>query len=296
MAARPRAYRKAAIPGRTYRPPTRHRRSSPPRSASGWPTCFPEQAVHSRGFDVLSDAAAGFVVADMGQEIDIATQPGESDGDVERASTDMLGSVAPVLDDVDQRFTDHQPAGHGLTPSVTAQQCLQGCPRPAGMQRIQRPAIGLDEAGCPCQIPEQRGVFDEGGRILPLRPRDGHQRIRQVVDDLDRFATLVDRLGVAGPACDRRRRQPDGSSGAQVVADHRKQPFRDAVRRVGAQPRHGVPHSRVGEALDEPAGVVTQIDAGDRPQRRHRFGIEIGQQEFGQQRVARRVVHHAIPA
>ena len=38
-----------------------------------------------------------FVVGDVGQEVDVAAQPGESDRDVERAAAHMLGD-APVLD------------------------------------------------------------------------------------------------------------------------------------------------------------------------------------------------------
>src|SRR6516164_585550 len=48
------------------------------------------------------------VIGDVGQEADVATQSRESDRDVEWAATDML----VTLDDVDQRFADHQPAAH----------------------------------------------------------------------------------------------------------------------------------------------------------------------------------------
>lgn len=67
----------------------------------------------TRGFQVRADAPAGFVVRDMGQEVDVTTQPGQPDRDVERAAADMLDGAAPI-DPVDQRFTDHQRAAHRL--------------------------------------------------------------------------------------------------------------------------------------------------------------------------------------
>jgi hypothetical protein len=60
-----------------------------------------------------------FVVADVGQEIDATAKSAQPDGDIERAATDMLDRAferLAVLDDVDECFTDHQPAGHGFTP------------------------------------------------------------------------------------------------------------------------------------------------------------------------------------
>ncbi|OBS00895.1 hypothetical protein A9W98_22695 [Mycobacterium gordonae] len=66
--------------------------------------------VHTNIFQVIADAAAVSVGADVGQEVDPAAELGQSDGNVEGAAADMLGS--PV-DDVDQRFTDDQPTRHG---------------------------------------------------------------------------------------------------------------------------------------------------------------------------------------
>jgi hypothetical protein len=46
--------------------------------------------LHARGFDVVDDATAAFVVADVGEEVDATTQPRESDRDVQRAAADVL--------------------------------------------------------------------------------------------------------------------------------------------------------------------------------------------------------------
>ena len=62
--------------------------------------------MHPSGFDVVDDAPAIRVVGDVGQEVDVAAQPAQSDGAVERTAADVF--VVP--DDVDQRFADHQPA------------------------------------------------------------------------------------------------------------------------------------------------------------------------------------------
>src|SRR5579884_426433 len=66
------------------------------------------------------------VVADVGHEVDIVTQPRQSDGDVERAAADMLTGDSPVaLDDVDQRLTDHQSAAHCTRASSVARAPLR---------------------------------------------------------------------------------------------------------------------------------------------------------------------------
>nr|BBX80731.1 hypothetical protein MFLOJ_45180 [Mycobacterium florentinum] len=44
----------------------------------------------------------------MSQKVDVAAQPAEPDGDVERTAADMF--VVP--DDIDQRLADHQRAVH----------------------------------------------------------------------------------------------------------------------------------------------------------------------------------------
>lgn len=62
-------------------------------------------------FDVVGDPSAGRVVADVGQQIDIAVQLGQSHRDIERAAADMLG-FDRTIDDVDQGFADHQRARH----------------------------------------------------------------------------------------------------------------------------------------------------------------------------------------
>ena len=46
--------------------------------------------LHPRAFDVVDDAAAAVVVADVGEEVDAAAQPGQADRDVERAAADVL--------------------------------------------------------------------------------------------------------------------------------------------------------------------------------------------------------------
>ena len=57
----------------------------------------------------------------MSEEIDVAAQSGQPDGDVEWATADVLAddSVA-VGDDVDERFADHQAAAHCTNASSVA--------------------------------------------------------------------------------------------------------------------------------------------------------------------------------
>jgi hypothetical protein len=65
------------------------------------------------------------VVADVCQEIDITAQPGQSDSNVERTAADMLAdSLTAPLDDVDQRFADHQPTGHFAALLLIASLCI----------------------------------------------------------------------------------------------------------------------------------------------------------------------------
>ncbi len=71
--------------------------------------------------DVLGDAPAVRIVTDVGEEIDVAAQPGQPDRDVEWAAADMLADDAvAVLDDVDERFADHQSAAHCTNASNVA--------------------------------------------------------------------------------------------------------------------------------------------------------------------------------
>ena len=56
----------------------------------------------------------------------------------------------------------------------------------------------------------------------------------------------------------------------------------------------GVAHAGVGEAFDQRALVVGQVDARHRQQRRRRLGIHVVEQEFGEQRVTRGVVHQPV--
>ena len=69
----------------------------------------------TRGFNVCTDPLAAAVVSDVRQEIYVAAQPGQPDRNVERAAAHMLDGAFSgfrMLDDVDQRLTDHQTAGH----------------------------------------------------------------------------------------------------------------------------------------------------------------------------------------
>ncbi len=55
------------------------------------------------------------VVADVGEEVDAAAQPRQSDRDIERAAADVLADdLAVALDDVDQRLADHQRPSHAV--------------------------------------------------------------------------------------------------------------------------------------------------------------------------------------
>jgi hypothetical protein len=59
-------------------------------------------------FDVVDDATAARIFADVGEEVDAATQPRESDRDIQGAAADVLaGDLSVPLDDVDQRLADH---------------------------------------------------------------------------------------------------------------------------------------------------------------------------------------------
>src|SRR5258705_12838268 len=58
---------------------------------------------------IVDDAAAGFVVADVGEEVDSAAESRQPDGDDERAAADVLAGHPPIpFDDVDQRLTADQ--------------------------------------------------------------------------------------------------------------------------------------------------------------------------------------------
>ena len=77
---------------------------------------LPETSCTPELFDVLDDAPAAGVVADVGEEVDATAEPRQPDRDVERAAADVLaGDLAVALDDVDQRLADDQRAlrAHG---------------------------------------------------------------------------------------------------------------------------------------------------------------------------------------
>ena len=81
----------------------------------------PRDKLHPGRFEVVGDAAAVRVVTDVGQEIDIAAQSGQSDRDVQWAAADMLADdPVAVLDDVDECFADHQSAAHCTNASNVA--------------------------------------------------------------------------------------------------------------------------------------------------------------------------------
>ena len=81
----------------------------------------PRNKLRAGRVDVLGDAPAIRIVADVSEEIDIAAQSGQPDCDVQWAATDVLADDAvPVLDDVDERFADHQSAGHCTSASNVA--------------------------------------------------------------------------------------------------------------------------------------------------------------------------------
>ena len=65
--------------------------------------------MHARGFDELADTVPVVVGADVGEEVDLSPQPGQTDRDVERAAADMFARDPPVpQDDVDERLSDDQ--------------------------------------------------------------------------------------------------------------------------------------------------------------------------------------------
>src|SRR6266576_6266084 len=117
------------------------------------------------------------------------------------------------------------------------------------------------EPGVVGQIAEDRAVvLEERGRVFALPSRRGPQLRRENVVDLVRLAVLVAALGVAGPAGHDRRRPGDRTAGRELVPDDREQELRNEIGGVGAQPGYGVAHLRVGEPLDELAGVLLNID------------------------------------
>src|ERR1700744_3583646 len=78
------------------------------------------------GIDVLGDAPAIRVVADVGEKVDVTAQPGQTDRNVERAAADVLaGDLTALLHNVDQRFADPQPATHCTNSSSVARAPLR---------------------------------------------------------------------------------------------------------------------------------------------------------------------------
>ena len=116
------------------------------------------------------------------------------------------------LDDVDQRLADDQRA-------LRAPGAVMASPYAAAISNVARAPSRCSESsahryastnrGCDGEIAEHVGVFDERRRVLVLRPGQRHQRVGQLVLDVDGLALLVDAFGVARPAGDGRRRQPD---------------------------------------------------------------------------------------
>src|SRR6266536_912480 len=134
-------------------------------------------------------------------------------------------------------------------------------------------AVYPGEPGVVGQIAEDRAVvLEECGPVPALPSRRGPQLRRENVVDLVLLAVLVDALGVAGPAGHDRRRPGDRTAGRELVPDDREQELGNEIGGVGAQPGYGVAHLRVGEPLDELAGVLMNVDAGHRPQGRDGFG------------------------
>jgi hypothetical protein len=69
---------------------------------------------------------AAVVVADVGEEVDVTVEPGQSDGDIERAAPDVLtqdGTAA--FDDVDQGFADDERSAHARSASRVARAPLR---------------------------------------------------------------------------------------------------------------------------------------------------------------------------
>src|SRR4051812_47492666 len=89
---------------------------------------------------------------------------------------------------------------------ILSHQGLQRRPCPVAVQRIQRPYIRLDEPAGGGEISEYIGVFDERGRIVPLRAGQRHERVGELILDVDSVTLFVDALRVARPAGHRRRR------------------------------------------------------------------------------------------
>ena len=235
--------------------------------------------MHPCGFDVVDDAPAVRVVADVGQEVDVAAEPAESDGDVERTAADMFVAA----DDIDQRLADHQPARHCSNASSVAR-------APLRCNESSAQVYAWTKRGWWARSPNTAAISMNAVGFSCCDRAIGISESASWSTHLVWLAPFVDALGVAGPARHRRRRQPNRPVAGQVVADDREQPFRNAIRRKGAQPRHGVAHARVGEPLDQRAAVLVQVDPGHRRQRRDGLGFEIGEQEFGEQRIARRLV------
>src|SRR3954454_13667816 len=175
-----------------------------------------------------------------------------------------------------------------------ADEVMKGGAGALAVQRFQGGEIGGDEGDVVNEIAEDLTVSDEGQRVGPLFPSGGHQGILLPVDHVDRVPVLVDAFGVAGPAGDDRRGKGDGASSLEVVPDDGEEPFGDAVRALGAQPRDRIPHLRVGEPGDQVPLVVVQVDARHRFQRRCRLLVHVGEQERREERVLTGIVHEAI--
>ena len=129
----------------------------------------------------------------------------------------------------------------------------------------------------------------------PLRGSQEQQLVGQRVVDGDRLAGLVDALIAQRPGRHHRRSQADRPAGGEVVAHRAQDELRHPAGGVLCQAEERVCDRLVGEALEERADVVVQVDPRHRAQGGPRLALKIGPHPGGDIRIGRGLVRVLDP-
>src|SRR4051794_19497345 len=190
------------------------------------PCCWPATAMartsSSSPAEVASSYAAHHAAGSTSVPSGCAARPSRTTAPVDASQTTTL------VDCVDESTpaTSTKSLMDRVRP---ARQSFEGGPRADLVQRVEPARVGLREPLVRRQVAEQLFVLHEGERLVALSCGRGHDPLLELVDDLDRFALLVDALGVAGPRRDDEGRPLDLPALLQVGADDGDQPLGDAV-------------------------------------------------------------------
>ena len=128
-----------------------------------------------------------------------------------------------------------------------------------------------------------------------LRGGQEQQLVGQRVVDGDRLAVLVDALIAQCPGRHHRGPQTDRPTGGEVVAYRAQDELRHPAGGVLCQAEECVCDRLVGEALEERADVVVQIDPRHRAQGGPRLALKIGPHPGGDIRICRGLVRVLDP-